>query len=197
MSDTFPRQHARTQRLTLGEPRNFTVSPDGARIVFARSATGSDPVNILWVLDVESGTERTVLDPRNIPADLAALTDEEKRRRERAREGAGGVVSYSCDADATKAVTVLGGQLFVVDLLTDAVSTPAVAPGVFDARLREADMLAVDEHPKAYFVGERFEFGFDGGERGSVVERQRDADLGCGEHVDRSLVAIEDLEDTT
>ena len=135
MSDTFPRQHARTQRLTLGEPRNFTVSPDGARIVFARSATGSDPVNMLWVLDVESGTERTVLDPRNIPADLAALTDEEKRRRERAREGAGGVVSYSCDADATKAVTVLGGQLFVVDLLTDAVSTPAVAPGVFDARL--------------------------------------------------------------
>ena len=135
MSDTFPRQHARTQRLTLGEPRNFTVSPDGARIVFARSATGSDPVNMLWVLDVESGTERTVLDPRNIPADLAALTDEEKRRRERAREGAGGVVSYSCDADATKAVTILGGQLFVVDLLTDAVSTPAVAPGVFDARL--------------------------------------------------------------
>ena len=97
MSDTFPRQHARTQRLTLGEPRNFTVSPDGARIVFARSATGSDPVNMLWVLDVESGTERTVLDPRNIPADLAALTDEEKRRRERAREGAGGVVSYSCE----------------------------------------------------------------------------------------------------
>ena len=43
--------------------------------------------------------------------------------------------SYSCDADATKAVTILGGQLFVVDLLTDAVSTPAVAPGVFDARL--------------------------------------------------------------
>ena len=135
MSDTFPRQHARTQRLTLGEPRNFTVSPDGGRIVFARSATGSDPVNMLWVLDVEGGTERLVLDPRNIPADLGALTDEEKRRRERAREGAGGVVTYSCDAEVTKAVAILGGQVVVVDLLTDEITTPAIAPGVFDARL--------------------------------------------------------------
>jgi len=141
MSDTFPRQHARTQRLTLGEPRNFTVSPDGARIVFARSASGSDPVNMLWVLDVESGAERLVLDPRNIPADLGELTDEEKRRRERAREGAGGVVTYSCDADVTKAVTVLGGQVVVVDLLTGDVSTPAVAPGVFDARLSPGGTL--------------------------------------------------------
>ena len=35
MTDSFPRQWARTQRLTLGEPRDLTVSPDGARVVFA------------------------------------------------------------------------------------------------------------------------------------------------------------------
>lgn len=135
MSDTFPRQHARTQRLTLGEPRSFTVSPDGERVVFARSATGSDPVNMLWVLDVPTATERLVLDPRSLAADLSALTEEEKRRRERAREGAAGVVSYSCDADVTRAVTVLGGQTVVVDLLTGSVAMPDIAPGVFDARL--------------------------------------------------------------
>ena len=33
MSDTFPRQHARTQRFTLGDVRNVVVSPDGARVV--------------------------------------------------------------------------------------------------------------------------------------------------------------------
>ena len=49
MSDTFPRQYARTQRLTLGEPRNVTVSPDGERAVFLRSRAGDDPVNCLWV----------------------------------------------------------------------------------------------------------------------------------------------------
>ena len=135
MSDTFPRQHARTQRLTLGEPRNFTVSPDGLRVVFARSATGSDPVNMLWVLDLPSGTERCVLDPRELAADLSSLTDEERRRRERAREGAGGVVSYSCDADVTLACTVLGGQPVLINLVTGSVTAPAVAPGIFDARL--------------------------------------------------------------
>jgi dipeptidyl-peptidase-4 len=133
MTDTFPRQHARTQRLTLGEPRNITVSPDGARVVFCRSAGGSDPSNMLWVLDVDGADERLVLDPRNIPE--GGLTEAEKRRRERAREGAGGVVTYACDAEVRSAVTVLGGQLVVIDLLTGDVSMPDVAPGVFDARL--------------------------------------------------------------
>ena len=137
MTDTFPRQHARTQRLTLGEPRSFTVSPDGQRVVFARSAGGSDPVNMLWVLDVDSAHERLVLDPRSIPF-TGDLTEEEKRRRERAREGASGVVTYSCDADVTKAVTVLGGQMVLVDLLTGDVSVPDVAAGVYDARLSPA-----------------------------------------------------------
>ena len=66
MSDTFPRQYARTQRFTLGEPRNITVSADGKRVVFLRSAGGSDPVTSLWVLDVDSGEERIVADARQL-----------------------------------------------------------------------------------------------------------------------------------
>ena len=66
MADTFPRQHARTRRFTLGEPRNLTVSPDGQRVVFARSRGGNDPVNCLWVLDVDSGEERLVADPHEL-----------------------------------------------------------------------------------------------------------------------------------
>ena len=95
IGDTFPRQHARTQRLTLGEPRNFTVSPDGTRVVFARSASGSDPVNQLWSLDVASGAEKCLFDPRAAVESAGQLTAEERRRRERAREGAGGVVAAS------------------------------------------------------------------------------------------------------
>ncbi len=62
MADTFPRQYARTRRLTLGEPRNFVVSPDGNRVVFVRSGAGDDPVNALWVFDVDSGEEVHVVD---------------------------------------------------------------------------------------------------------------------------------------
>ena len=135
MSDTFPRQYARTQRLSLGEPRNFTVSPDGARVIFARSTSGQDSVNSLWVLDLASGVETQILNPRALDTDLSQLTAEELRRRERAREGAGGVVTYACDAAVTAAVTVLGGQVVHVDLATGAVTLPDVAPGVFDVRL--------------------------------------------------------------
>lgn len=135
VSDTFPRQYARTQRLTLGEPRTFTVSPDGARVVFARSHGGSDSVNTLWVRDTATGTEREILDPRTLPTDLTSLTPEELRRRERAREGAGGIVTYACDAAVTAAVTILGGQIIHVDLATGVITTPAIEPGVFDVRL--------------------------------------------------------------
>ncbi|MTA39997.1 MAG: S9 family peptidase, partial [Actinobacteria bacterium] len=132
MSDTFPRQYARTQRLTLGEPRSFTVSPDGTRVVFARSSSGVDNVNALWVLDTATQTEWLVLDPRALGNNLDALTPEEQRRRERAREGAGGIVSYACDFDVRQAVTILGGYVVLVDLITGAITTPDLAPGVFD-----------------------------------------------------------------
>jgi len=136
VADTFPRQYARTQRLTLGEPRNLTVSPDGKRVVFCRSRGGSDPVNCLWLLDIATGEERLVADPGELlmGADDAALPLEERARRERAREGAGGVVSYSTNTEVTVAAFALAGRLFVVGLLS-ALSRELIVPGpVFDPR---------------------------------------------------------------
>jgi len=45
-----------------------------------------------------------------------------------------------------------------------AIDTAQASTGlaVLDARLREPDFLAVDAHPKAYFVAERFEFDAQG-----------------------------------
>jgi dipeptidyl-peptidase-4 len=133
-ADSFPRQYARTQRLTLGEPRTVTVSPDGRRVAFVRSRGGSDPVNCLWVLDVASGTERLVADPRQLltGADDDHLPPEERARRERAREGAGGVVSFTTDAAVTVAAFTLGSRLFVAGLISGA-ARELRAPGpVFD-----------------------------------------------------------------
>lgn len=117
-SDTFPRQFARTQRLTLGEPRNIVVSLDGRRVIFLRSAHGSDLVNALWVLDRTTGLETCVADPRNLLADdfLGDVSAEERSRRERVREGAGGIVGFFCDVDAQHAVFTLAGRLYMADL---------------------------------------------------------------------------------
>ena len=37
MTDTFPRQQARTRRFTLGAPRSFQVSPGRRQVAFLRS----------------------------------------------------------------------------------------------------------------------------------------------------------------
>jgi dipeptidyl-peptidase-4 len=131
----FPRRYARTRRFTLGQPRNFAVAQDGSRIVFLRSAAGDDPVNALWVFDTDSATERQIADPRTILEDLAEdLPPAERARRERAREGASGIVSYAADPGLRKASFALAGQLFVADLVAGSLQSPAAAPGVFDPR---------------------------------------------------------------
>ena len=151
MSDSFPRQYARTQRFTLGEPRNLTVSPDGRRVVFLRSAGGDDPVNRLWVLDVETGDERLVADPVALLAsddetsvDLPAA---ERARRERLREGAGGITAYATDAATTVFACALAGRLVAGGLLSGAARELDVAGPVFDPR---PDPLA---HRIAYVSG--------------------------------------------
>src|SRR5207244_3805230 len=98
----FPRQWARTRSGTLGVARSFTVSPDGARVVFLRTKTGDDPVTCLWILDVASGDEVCRYDPREHGDVSAELTEAERARRERMRERAQGVTTYACDRDVTR-----------------------------------------------------------------------------------------------
>jgi dipeptidyl-peptidase-4 len=136
MSDTFPRQYARTQRLTLGDPRDISVSKDGLRVVFARSRAGDDPVNCLWVLDVASGAERLVADPHELlgALDDESLPPEERARRERMREGAGGITAYATDDAGTVTAFTLAGRLFVAGLVSGKARELAVEGPVFDAR---------------------------------------------------------------
>src|ERR1700689_3489631 len=101
MTESFPRQEARTRRFTLGVPRAFRVSPDGTRVAYLRTQGGSDPVTCLWVLDVDSGQERLVVDPRTLGGEEENLPAAERARRERVREQAGGIVAHGGDADFT------------------------------------------------------------------------------------------------
>jgi dipeptidyl-peptidase-4 len=86
-------------------------------VAFLRSAGGDDPVNRLWVLEVASGAERLVADPAALLGDGAGdLPPEERARRERARERAGGIVAFAADLDLTVASFALAGRLFVTGL---------------------------------------------------------------------------------
>jgi dipeptidyl-peptidase 4 len=129
MADTFPRQQARTQRFTLGIPRSFRISPDGRRIAFLRSKSGTDPVSCLWRYDVETGQEHLIADPVQISPGAEQLDPAEKARRERARERAGGIVGFATDEQLQLATFVLSGQVYVADLAAATIrAVPAPAP---------------------------------------------------------------------
>jgi hypothetical protein len=54
---SLPGQLVRTQRFTSGVPAQFTVTLDGAAVLFLRSRAGGDPAGRLWVLELASGAE--------------------------------------------------------------------------------------------------------------------------------------------
>ncbi len=135
MTDTFPRQQARTQRFTLGAPRNIVVAPDGSRVAFLRSPGPEDALTSLWVLDVATGTERRVADPTTLlMSDSTDLPPEERVRRERARESAAGITDFATDRAHRVAAAALAGRLVVADLVTGTSSLMAVPSTVIDPR---------------------------------------------------------------
>jgi dipeptidyl-peptidase 4 len=137
---SFPRQEARTRRFSLGAPRSFTVSPDGERVVFLRSPAGDNPVTSLWVFDAATGVEREVASAAGIlGGNKEELSDEERARRERSREVAGGIVGYACDEDVRHAAFTLGGRLWWTPLGAglaggEGPAELAAPPGVVDPR---------------------------------------------------------------
>jgi dipeptidyl-peptidase-4 len=131
VSDRYPRQHARTRGFNLGLPRAFTVSEDGTRVAFLRTAAGDDPAASLWVYDSEG--ERVVFDPAETGGE-DGITPEERDRRERAGEKQTGVVSYATDPALTLASFVVGRRLMLADLVGGRVTELASAASAFDPR---------------------------------------------------------------
>lgn len=132
---SFPRQHARTQRFTLGAPRTFTVAPDGARVYFLRTATATSRANGLWAFDTATRSETLLVDPNTLLTDPEDLSPEERARRERTREQAAGIVGYATDGAVRQAVFALSGRLFVVGLATGEVRELPVPGAAIDPRL--------------------------------------------------------------
>ncbi len=135
--DTFPRQHARTRRFTVGQPRNIRITPDGAQVLFLRSTGPADATLRLWAVDLTNdtlGPETMLADPTQLGLDEADLPAAERARRERARESAGGIVSYALSTDGSLVAFALAGELFVIDLAQATTRAIATAGSVFDPR---------------------------------------------------------------
>ncbi|MEU4108769.1 alpha/beta fold hydrolase [Streptomyces sp. NPDC027717] len=205
-SDSFPRRHARTQRFSLGAPRAFTVAPDGSRVAFLRSGSGTDRANSLWILDTTDGTERLAADPRTLLAGAdEELSPEERARRERSREGGAGIVGYATDAAAELASFALSGRLFTAELRAGTARELAVPGPVIDPRpspdgthvayvaggeLRVVGAEGADDRPLATPEGDEVTYGL--AEFIAAEEMDRTRGFWWSPQSDRLLVARAD-----
>ncbi|MFH8570250.1 prolyl oligopeptidase family serine peptidase [Streptomyces sp. NPDC017993] len=129
----FPRQFARSRRFSLGVPRHVTLSPDGRRVLFVRTGSGTDPVGRLW--QYEDGVESLLADPTLlVGARPGAVPEEERLRRERARERSVGVVTYAADDAARLVAFALSGALWAVRTDGGAPFSVSAAGPVVDPR---------------------------------------------------------------
>lgn len=130
--EDFPRQLALTRRFSVGVPRNFTVSPDGRRVLFLRS--GVDPTDplALWSFELLRGeaegvgaggqVEYCLADPSVLlssspgAGDGEGTPEAELARRERARESSPGIVDFSLDRSGERVAFALAGRLWALEV---------------------------------------------------------------------------------
>ena len=106
-------------------------------MLFARSDAGDDPLNDLWMAS-DDGRERKIVDVEAAFLDASAggeeLTEAEKARRERAREQADGIVTYTATPDCSIAAFVHGGGLWTVETASGELRQWAAADAPYDPR---------------------------------------------------------------
>lgn len=88
---SLPEQLVRTRRFSNGVPEHFTVTPDGATVLFLRSRSGDDPAACLWALDLATRSERLL-----------------------ATGGTAGIETYATDRAVSLVAYQLAGELWTV-----------------------------------------------------------------------------------
>lgn len=99
---------------TLKSP---AMSPDGSMITVLQGRDDDAAQQDLWAYDLANGEGRLLVSSTDLLGAPEDLSDEEKNRRERAREYGKGIVSYAW-AGNDQLIFPLGGDVFVYDLTT-------------------------------------------------------------------------------
>jgi len=85
---------------------------------------------LLYELDVRTGAETLLVDPRSLLDEDETLSPEERARRERSRESGAGIIDFSVDDSGRWVTFALSGQVWAIHLgarATTALPTPGAA----------------------------------------------------------------------
>lgn len=128
------REIAETASYLQGLPQTIGVTADGAHVVFLRSGP-RDRVLALYVFDVASGKTRTLATSQSLlSGGSETLSQEEAARRERQRIRDKGIAGYVLAEDGSRALVVLSGRIFVIEIASGAAKEIAGVEGATDAR---------------------------------------------------------------
>jgi len=96
--------------------RKPKISPDGKIVSVLQGRDDDARQQDLWAYDLETGKGRLLVSSTDLTGDDESLSEEEKNRRERAREYGSGIVSYDWVGD-NLLLFPLGGDIYLYDLL--------------------------------------------------------------------------------
>jgi dipeptidyl-peptidase-4 len=97
-------------------PREAKLSPDGRFVTLLKNRADDKERFDLWAMDTATGAERMLVDSKKIGTG-AAISEEEKMRRERARiAGTKGITEYGWAPDSKSILVPIDGDLYVATL---------------------------------------------------------------------------------
>jgi len=97
--------------------RSPAISPDGSIVSVLQGRADNANQQDLWAYDLETGKGRLLVSSTELLSGPEALSEEEKNRRERAREYGSGIISYKW-VDDSLLLFPLGGDLYSYDIST-------------------------------------------------------------------------------
>lgn len=95
--------------------RRASISPDGSIVTVLQGRKDNAAQQDLWAYDLETGTGRLLVSSTDLLGAPETLSDEEKNRRERAREYGQGIISYKWVSE-NLILFPLGGDIYLYDL---------------------------------------------------------------------------------
>ena len=95
--------------------RAARIAPSGEFVTVLQGRENDAALQDLWAYDLESGTGRLLVSSTDLLGEPEVLSEEEKNRRERAREYGRGIISYSWVGD-NLLLFPLGGDIYLYDI---------------------------------------------------------------------------------
>jgi len=188
-------------------PRESRLSPDGRFVTLLKNRPEDKERFDLWAIDTATGADRMLIDSKKIGTG-AAISEEEKMRRERARiAGTKGITEYGWAPDSRSILVPIDGDLYLATLdgsvrrLTETAATeidPKVSEtGRYLSFLRNQNLYVMDagtgqEHPLTSDGGKTLSWGA----AEFVAQEELGRDTGYWWSPDDKYIAVARVDDS-